>query len=323
MLAKPAPQDGIVPVTDWAQAQEHANFVLVRPKQTAGWRVSEPTLRGESKKTYSSLRLLVERAGIKFRLKQTLNDWWVPVGNDINLRRVEGHFLVGDEVVFTGKDYHGRPGACAQVHGTTVEAFVAEGMPTQNLWQGAFAQLEAAVPDALADARRTSFAERSYWMRWGRDTGPWDSHEFTRPRWMRPEPETIEKVAWSSTPDQWAPMPGAPDSVAAREGKGQREVQVLFRQPMTLNYTSWLRCTEPPEKEGPVAPRDPRYPKLGLQKEVRGRRVSFASLLPDVGPWFFAWEGKGKAWELHIRAQKGLDQDAALRKLDAVLAGLD
>lgn len=319
MLAKPVPQDGVEPITDWAKAQEHANFVLLRPKPKAGWKVYEESLRGESKSHYSSLRLVVERAGVRFRLKQSLNDWWVPVGNDINLRSVDGHFLLGEEVVFTGRDYHGRPGACAQIHGTTVESYLLEGMPTQHLWSESLAQLEAAVPDVLAEARRTSFAERSYWGRWRRDTGPWDSHEFTRPNWMRPDPETIEKVAWSSTPDQWAAMPGAPDSVASHEAKGRREMQVLFRQPMTLNYTSWLRAAAPPEKEGPVAPRDPRYPKLGLQREIRGRRVNYAALRPEVGPWFFSWEDAGRAWEMHIRAAKGLDEENAIKKLDMVL----
>lgn len=322
MLAKPVPHEGVEPIIDWETAQSRANFVLLRPKPKAGWKVHEATLRGESKAHYSSLRLVVERAGIKFRLKQSLNDWWVPVGNDINLRQVDGHFLLGDEVVFTGRDYHGRPGACAQIHGTTVESYLLEGMPTQHLWSESLAQLEAAVPESLAESRKTSFAERSYWARWGRDTGPWDSHEFTRPRWMRPDPETLGKVAWSSTPDQWSPMPGAPDSVASLEARGRREMQVLFRQPMTLNYTSWLRCADPVEKEGPVAPRDPRYPKLALMKELRGRKVRFASIRPAVGPWFFAWEHGGKAWELHLRAAAGLDEASALKKLDAVLAAM-
>jgi hypothetical protein len=293
--------------------------VILKPRPVGGWRVSEESLRGESPKQYSSVRLVVERAGIKIRLKQTFNDWWVPVANDINLRRIEGHFLLGDEVVTTGKDYHGRPGACAQLFGTTVEAYLLEGLPLEKHWIECYQALEPAVPAAVADARRTPFAERNYWMRWTRDVGPWDSHEFTKPTWMRPDPQTFEKVAWASTPDQWAPMPGAPDSIAARQDGKRREMQVLFRQPMTLNYTSWLRIVEPPEKEGPVASRDPRYPKLSKRTQIKQHEVQYAALLEAVGAWFFFWEHQGRSHELHIRAQKGLDEATALRVARSII----
>lgn len=317
-FAKPTPLDDTIDVEDWEEAQEHANFLLLRSKAKAGWRTHTETLRGESKTHYSSLRIIQERAGVKFRLKQTLNDWWVPVSNEFNLKKVEGHFFIGDEVVLTGRDYHGRPGACAQIFGTTVEMFLLEGMPTAHHWVDALAQLEPAVPEAVAEARKSTFAERSYWNRWKRDTGPWDSHEFTRPQWMRPNPDTIAKVAWASTPDQWAPMPGAPESIASLEKKGLREMQVLFRQPMTLNYTSWLRVTDPVDPEGPIGKRDPRYPQKWESSEVSKRKVEWSALC-DAGPWFFYWVEKNRSYELHLRGSKALDDEKALRILASVI----
>lgn len=304
---------------DWAQAQDHANFVLLRPSPASSWKTEEATLRGESADHYASLRLVVSSGGLKVRLKQTLNDWWVPVANDLNLRRIEAHAWVGDEAAFLGRDYHGKPGACAQILGTTVEAYASSGAPSPQEWSHLYGGLEPAVAAAVSEARRTSFAERNYWRRWNRNTGPWDSHEFTRPAWMRPDPDTIDQVAWASTPDRWAPMPGAPDSVASLVGPKGREMQVLFRRPMTLNYTSWLRVTEPRESQGPVAPRDPRYPKLSFRTDAKGRPVSYAPLRDGVGPWFFAWQEEGRSIELHVRARKGLDEGGALKILGAVL----
>ncbi|MBI2077128.1 MAG: hypothetical protein HYT80_01980 [Euryarchaeota archaeon] len=236
----------------------------------------------------------------------------------MNLRRVVGHVLVGDEAVLLGKDYHGKPGACGQVLGTTVEAY-AEGSPKEQDWIDLYASLEAAVPEAVAESRRLSFAERNYWERWNRDVGPWDSHEFTAPHWMRPDPASFDKVAWGSSPDAWAPMPGAPDSIASLIKNSRQEMQVLFRQPMTLNYTSWRRVVEPSEPEGPVAPRDTRYPKLSKARPVAGREVRYAALQDAVGPWFFAWEEKGRQEELHLRAKRGLDEKVALATLNAIL----
>lgn len=285
----------------------------------SGWTVEEPTLRGESARHYASLRLLATKDDWTIRLKQSFNDWWVPVANDVNLRRVEDHVVLGEEIVDVGKDYHGRPGACAQILGTTAEAYVVRGVDGPPPWADVYGALEAAVPSAASEARRTSFAERSYWMRWARDTGPWDSHEFTRPRWMRPDPDTIAQVAWASTPDRWAPMPGAPDSVATLQTRRLREMQVLFRQPMTLNYTSWLRITEPQDAEGPVGRRDPRYPQKWDETDVRGRRVQSAAMRPAVGMWFFAWSEGDRSLELQIRAGRGWDRARAVKALEAVL----
>lgn len=278
-----------------------------------------PTLRGESQQHYASLRFIASSGRTRIRLKQSFNDWWVPVANDLNLRRIEAHVWVGDEAAFLGRDYHGKPGACAQILGTTVEAYAISGTPLHAEWARLYGALEPAVAAAVAEARRTTYAERNYWRRWNRDTGPWNSHEFTRIAWMRPDPDTIAQVAWASTPDQWAPMPGAPDSVATRAEKGAREIQVLFRQPMTLNYTSWLRVVEPPETEGPVAPRDARYPGLSRRIEIKGRNISYASLRDDAGPWFFAWGEEDRQCELHLRARKGLEESRALDALRAVL----
>lgn len=318
MLEKPTPLGETIPVDDWDAAQESANFVLLRPKPKAGWRSRDATLRGEDETHHATLRIVVDRAGVKFRIKQSFNDWWVPVSNDVNLRQVEGHFFLGDELVLKGRDYHGRPGVCAQIFGTTVEMYLLEGMPTSNHWVDALAALEPAVPDAVSAARKSTFAERHYWNRWKREVGLWDSHEFTRPTWMRPNPETIAKVAWASTPDQWAPMPGAPDSIATLERNGLKEMQVLFRQPMTLNYTSWLRVTEPVDPEGPVGRRDPRYPQKWEHTTVKGRKVEYASLQP-LGPWFFAWSENGRGFEFHVRAGKNLDQEKAMGVLAAVI----
>lgn len=281
--------------------------------------MSTPSIRGESPRHYSSLRLVAQKAGVKIRLKETLNDWWVPVGNDVNLRRVQGHVLIGDEVAHTGRDYHGKPGACAQILGTTIEAYAQDGTPTPATWADLYSSLEAADPKAIAEARKTTFAERNYWGRWEREMGPWDSHEFTRPGWMRPDPDTFEKVAWASTPDRWAPMPGAPDSIASLERDGRREIQVLFRQPMTLNYKSWLRIVEPPDEQGPVGGRDPRYPQRWETTTVKGRTVRWAALQPSVGTWFFAWDEVGRSFELHLRAAKGLDQARATAILGSIL----
>ena len=242
------------------------------------------------------------------------------MSNDVNLRRVTGHVLVGDEAVLLGKDYHGKPGACGQILGTTVEAYATDGTPTPDDWRDLFASLEVAVPATVAESRKLSFAERNYWMRWNRDTGPWDSHEFTAPHWMRPNPDSFAKVAWGSAPDAWAPMPGAPDSIASLIKNSRQEMQVLFRQPMTLNYTSWRRIVEPAEPEGPVAPRDPRYPTLAKKASIGGCDVSYAALQDGVGPWFFAWQEKGRQEELHFRAKRGLDEKAALANLKSILA---
>ena len=288
-------------------------------KNKAGWRQRDETLRGESKEHFSTLRFVLDRAGVKFRIKQSFNDWWVPVGNDINLKKVEGHFFQGEEIVMTGKDYHGRPGACAQMWGTTVEMYLLEGMPTRNHWGDALACLEPAVPEVVAEARKVTYAERNYWNRWKREVGLWDSHEFTRPKWMRPDPETISKVAWASTPDQWAPMPGAPESIATLERKGLREMQVLFRQPMTLNYTSWLRVTEPVDPDGPVGRRVPRYPQKWDTTKVKGKDVEWATLT-DNGTWFFVWADKNRTFELHVRASKSLNDEKAMKVLSSVMS---
>jgi hypothetical protein len=319
ILARPIAHEGLIEVTDWSAAQDHANFVLLRPREGRRWTLEKPTLRGESKRHYSSLRYLLKKPGLTVRIKQSFNDWWVPVANDINLRRVEGIVPVGDEIVHTGKDYHGKPGACGQFFGTTVEAYAMEGNPSPEEWIDVYAGLEPAVPAIVAEARKVTFAERNYWMRWKRDVGPWDSHEFTKPTWMRPDPETFEKVAWASTPDVWAPMPGAPDSIATRTEGTRREMQVLFRQPMTLNYTSWLRIVDPPEPEGPIAPRDPRYPKLDRSVRIGDTDVRYAALNVEAGAWFFTWQRKGRALEFHIRAQRGQDQERALRILGGIL----
>lgn len=311
ILSNPKPLDGLLEVTDWSKAQEHTNFVLLRPKNGSGWEIGQPTVRGESKKTYSSLRFVAKRGPIEVRLKQTLNDWWVPVANDVNLRRVQSHAAIGEEVAMVGTDYHRRPGACAQVLGTTVEAYAQSGEPTGQDWTDLYASLEAAVPTTVPELRKTSFAQRNYWMRWGRDTGPWDSHEYTRPKWMKPDAESFAKAEWASTPDRWAPMPGAPDSVAVLQAKGRRETQVLFRAPMTLNHSSWLRVSEPADSEGPVGRRDPRYPQKWSTTTVEGKTVEYGTLDPAVGTWFFAWREGERALELHVRAKVGLDAKKA------------
>lgn len=319
-LSRPVPLEGVHPTGDWAWAQARANFVLVGPRGGSAWKISETTVRGESKNHFSTLRFrAADAAGRRIRVKQNFNDWWIPTVCDISFRKPGQGLVVGDEVAFVGRDYKRHEGCCFHRWGTQVECSVEEGSLSGPDWAAFVASFDALAPEAVGLARAASFASRNYWNRWGRVEAPWDTREISRLRWEPCSTGAFERVAWATSPDQWAAMPGAPDSVGSARLDDGDEVQVVFRSAASLNCTAWLRV----QRE----PRDPWRPLIDQgevnrpewsEVSIMGRRVLRASMDPTVGNWYYVWRNGPIACELHLRARPGLDAT----KADAVVGPL-
>jgi hypothetical protein len=320
MLSRPAPLDGVHPVTDWPRAQTHVNFVLVGPRAGSAWRITAPTLRGESPRHHSTVRFFLDDpAGRRLRVKQYYHDWWIPTVVDISFRTPGRPVAVGDAVAFVGRDYRRRDASCGHRWGTGVEFCLEAGAMGDGDWAALWSSLDALDPGVLAEARATPFAARSYWNRWGRTEAPWDTTEISSLAWSAPTSEAMERAAWALTPDRWAPVPGTVDSLGFRAGPQGEEVQMVFRRPVDLEASAWLRALRaPPEPWRPLLDASevnrPRWSRV----EIGGVTVERAHMDASVGNWFYAWREGDRAYELHLRARKGLDAVRA----DAVVAGL-
>lgn len=312
-LTQPVALTGIHPVEDWPWAQERVNFVVVGPRAGSPWKIREPTLRGEGPNHHSSVRFFVEDAkGRRLRVKQYYHDWWMPTVCDISFRAPGRPVVYGDAVAFVGRDYRRHEAACGHTWGTGVEFSLDAGTLKDSEWADLWRSLDALDPSAVPDARRTSFARRNYWNRWGRTVAPWDTSEISSLRWSDPSSEMLEAAAWAVTADAWAPVPGSADSVGTRTGPFGEEVQAVFRRPVDLECSAWLRILRnPPDSWRPLVDASEVNRPSWSKVEIGGHTVERASMEPSVGNWYYAWRDGAKACELHLRARRGLDARAA------------
>lgn len=314
LLASPEATDGVVHVKDWAWAQARTNFVIVGPKPGSGWLMRGQTLRGESAEHYSTVRAIVANgSGARLRMKQFLNDWWIPTVADISFRGQGTPVAYADAVAFVGRDYKRQAASCGHAWGTNVEFSVEEGDLGEEDWKQLWASLDALVPAALPAARRASFAARNYWNRWGRSNAPWDTTEISSLQWSEPTTQALEAVAWSSTPATWAPLPGAVDSIGIRaHPQWGEEMQAVFRRPMDLEYAAWLRAFRTAPKEWVPLIDESEVNRPRWEEIPAGERtVRRACMDPTVGNWMYAWRDGDRAYELHLRARRGLDGENA------------
>jgi hypothetical protein len=321
VLAAPEPLPGVHAVDDWDWAQARANFVIVGPIASGPWRIAKPSLRGESNEHHGTLRYFLEdAAGRRLRVKQYYNDWWIPTVADISFRKPGRPVVAGERVAFVGRDYRRQDASCGHRWGTNTEFSVDAGALTDEEWSALWASLDALVPAARAAARASSFAQRNYWNRFGRSRAPWDTTEIASLRWHPPTSEAMDRAAWALTADRWAPVPGVIDSLGFRDdGPQGREAQFVFRWPVDLDCSAWMRVLEaPPEPWRPLVDASEVNRPQWVAHEVAGVPTERAAMESSVGNWYYAWREGPKAYELHLRARKGLGPQAA----DAVVRGL-
>jgi len=319
-LAQPIPLNGVQAVTDWVWAQARVNFAIVGPPKDSPWRVRDATVRGESPTNHSSVRFFLEDAkGRRVRVKEYYNDWWIPTVSDISFRGPGRPITYEESAAFVGRDYRRNEASCGHRLGTATEFSLEAGVMGDDDWAslwGSFGALDASV---VAEARATSFARRNYWNRWKRTHAPWDTSEISSLQWSDPTSPAMEKAAWALTADRWAPVPGTIDSIGFRTGPLGEEVQMVFRWPMTLDCSAWLRVLRaPPEPWKPLIDASEVNRPAWESTQVAHASVQRASMNPGVGNWYYAWREGPKAYELHLRARKGLgaaQADAALRGL--------
>src|SRR5581483_461980 len=204
----PRPNAGIVRIEDLPSAQPLCNFVVVGPTSSSEWKVDQATVRGETEHQYSTVRCFLTRGPSRVRMKQYYNDWWIPTVCDVSFRR-PGHPITWaqDQVSTVGRDYRRQDASCGHRWGTAVEFSLEAGPMDDAAWADLWSDLEAADPQVLAVARRSTFAERTYWNRWHRTQAPWDTAEISSLQWIPPTTAAMERAAWALTADRWAPLP--------------------------------------------------------------------------------------------------------------------
>lgn len=321
VLERPLPLEGVHPVKDWPWAQARTAFVLVGPRPDSPWQVTDASLRGESAKAYSTLRYsLSDGAGRRLRVKQYFNDWWIPTIADVSLRSAGRPIVVGESVAFTGRDYRRNAGCCGHRFGTAIECSLETGELADAEWSSLWSGFDAIVPEAPRQLRASSYARRHYWNRWQRTDAPWDTTEISSLTWSDPTTEAMERAAWALTADRWAPVPGTIDSIGFRSGGPHGdEVQMVFRWPLTLDTSAWLRVLRrPTDAWRPLIDASEVNRPRWTPHEVGGVATDSASMDPTCGNWMFAWRAGSAAYELHLRARKGLTAPAA----DAVVRNL-
>lgn len=319
-LASPTPLAGVHPILDWKAAQGKTNFVIIAPKKGGEWRTAMATIRGESPLHHSTVRYVLQDAdGRRLRVKQYFHDWWIPTVCDISFRKPGHPLTYGESVAYVGRDYRRNDGSCGHVWGTGVEFSLEGGRLTDEDWYRLWNSLDAIDPEAVKEARATTFAQRNYWNRWKRVDAPWDSTEISSLAWSPPTNESLAQTAWAITADAWAPVPGAIDSLGQRKGPYGQEVQAVFRWPMDLNTSAWLRVLKkPPEPWRPLIDSGEVNRPQWTKMKIAGVDIERAYMDPAVGNWYYAWRRDDRTYELHLRAQKGLD----MRKADRVVEGL-
>lgn len=338
-LARPLPHDGPSPVKDWSWAQDRANFVLVGPGKSSGWTIRDATLRGESPQHHSTLRYFLEDGnGARLRVKQYFNDWWIPTVPDISFRKPGRPLVFGDQVAFVGRDYRRNPALCGHRFGTAIEFSVEERGANENAWVefeagdadhpvwtgGFWNDLTPLDPPAAIEARKVTYAARNYWNRWGRTAAPWDSTEICSLRWEEPNTALLHRAAWAVAADSWAAVPGTIDSLGTRTGPFGDEVQGVFRDPMTLNCSAWMRVLRrPPGPWRPLLDASEVNRPSWEKRTLGGRPLERATMDPAVGNWFYAWRQGDRTYEVHLRARAGLTGDRADAMMSTFLDGLD
>lgn len=319
-LAQPVPLNGVQTVPDWAWAQARVNFAIVGPRKGSPWRIRDPTVRGESPTQHSTVRFHLEDGrGRRVRVKQYYNDWWIPTIADISFRSPGRPVVFGESVAFLGRDYRRNAASCGHRLGTATEFSLEAGELSDEEWAALWADLDALDPTVVPEARATSFAKRNYWNRWRRTHAPWDTSEISSLQWSDPTSAAMERAAWALTADRWAPVPGTIDSLGFRTGPLGEEVQMVFRWPMTLDCSAWLRALRaPPAPWRPLIDSSEVNRPKWERVQVNGHGVERACMDTAHGNWFYAWREGERAYELHLRARKGLGSTQA----DAVLKGL-
>lgn len=282
--------------------------MLVGPTPGSTWHVADASLRGESAAHHSTLRYALQDGRRRIRVKQFFNDWWIPTVADISFRSAGRPLVHRHGVAFVGRDYRRHNASCGHRWGTAVELSVETGTLEDAEWTALWSELDALVPGASAAARGSTFAARNYWNRWNRTQAPWDTSEISSLAWSAPTTEAMDRAAWALTADRWAPVPGTIDSLGFRTGPQGEEVQMVFRWPLTLDTSAWLRVL----RAAPLSWRSlvdasevnrPQWSPI----EVGGVHAERAAMDPTVGNWYYAWRQGDAAYELHLRAAQGLD----------------
>ncbi|HWP85892.1 MAG TPA: hypothetical protein VNN17_11915 [Terriglobia bacterium] len=304
------------------EAQDWCNFVVLRPAWLpADCRLASLTVRPETIRQASSLRMIIAGESRAFRLKQFFLDWWVPTSSDANLTAPGKPFTAAGIVGYEGRDYKGRQALCIHRYGSLLELAILEGAFRPEELHRFLNQLEPAVPEAVREIAALPFAQISYYARKGPGPGPWNYDLITGCRWSAARERW--KTEFPSSRifyPRWLPPSFLFDSVGTRHESASQhcEYQLLFRHGGNLTDNLWIRAVgEETQKILWIAPGLDR--RMGIQLKsvaLENRTVRLGSASEPYGERFAQWIENGVALEVHARASRHLSQQDFARFLD-------
>jgi hypothetical protein len=310
-------------------AQDWCNFVVLRPE----WlppecRLTTTTVRAETLRQPSSLRMTVEGRGRSLRVKQFYMDWWVPTSSDANLTAPGRAFVAAGIVGYLGRDYKGRDAACIHRYGSLLELSATEGHFGDAEIQAFFDRLQPQAPESVRELAALPFARISYHARKGPGQGPSSYDLLSGCRWSA-DAAVLRKEFDASKIyyPQALPSSFGFDSVGTRHDSASRhwEYQLLFRNAENLTDNIWVRAVgEETEKIVWIAPGLDRRMGIELRPMVlKNRQVRVGSTSEPYGERVAQWTEQGVAFEVHARASLRLSEKDFVRFLDSLSVGMD
>jgi len=304
-------------------AQDWCNFVVLRPDVLpAGCSLGEITVRAETERHPSSLRLTIEGDGRSMRLKQFFMDWWIPTSSDANLTAPGRTFVAAGIPGYLGRDYKGREAACIHRLGTLLELSISKGHFTDQEIAAFFDNLQPQDDQAVEQIAALPFARVSYYARKGPGPGPWNYDLLSGCAWSADRAALGQFRPWPVYYPRELPRFYAFDSVGTRiePANHHREYQLLFRHQENLTDNIWLRAVgEETEKILWISPGLDR--RMGIRLEaarLSNRRVRVGSTSEPYGERVAQWAENGIALEVHARASLQLRAKDFLVFLDSL-----
>ena len=306
------------------QAQQWCNFAVLRPEWLPpDCSLGEVTVRPESLKHPSSLRLTVTGGQRSLRLKQFYMDWWIPTSSDTNLTGPGRPFIAAGIVGYLGRDYKGQQAACIHRLGSVLELSVLEGQFLDEEIQRFFDNLQPQLTEAAAELSPLPFARLSYYARKGPGPGPWNYDLLSGCSWSAEQHVLQSQFAPSQIylPRQ-LPRSFVFDSVGTRHEPASHhwEYQLLFRSSDNWTDNIWLRAVgEETEKILWIAPGLDRRMGIHLQPaHLPHRTVRVGSTSQPYGEQVAQWMENHVALEVHARASQRFGPQDFLAFLDSL-----
>ncbi len=306
------------------KAQDWCNFVVFRPDWLPpDCHLGKISVRPETARHPSSLRMTVEGKGRSMRLKLFYMDWWLPTASDMNLTAPGTVFVAAGIVGYLGRDYKGQEAACTHRFGALLELSVTEGRFQAEEITAFFENLQPQVPEAVRELGALPFAQISYYARKGPNPGPVKNDLLTGCQWSarREELQTAFQPGQVYYPRQ-LPASFAFDSVGTRHERSNThwEYQLLFRHQDNLTDNIWLRAVgEETEKLVWISPGLDHRMGIQLKRvKLKNRTLGVGSTSEPYGERVAQWVEKRIAWEVHARASLHLSEKDFLSFLDSL-----